>query len=193
MLERQCQAYLPCWIVLLSISAAATAQQPPALETPYANSLRQPLQGLPTQTLNTLSFYGVGSTRAGTTLSQIPRSSRPAARLPASAQFGSTRVAINSPRRTFASSLATMPPAVSPYQNLYREENDDSPPNYYSLVRPQLHQIEVNQVQQRENRRLQQQLRQLSTQGQRSGGSEGPYATGHGTRFMNLGGYYPSR
>ena len=96
-------------------------------------------------------------------------------------------------RALAASALAAMPPAVSPYQNLYRQETLDSPPNYYAVVRPQLQQTEVNRVQQRQIRRLQQELRQANAQGQHGGRSGDAYATGHGTRFMNLGGYYPSR
>jgi hypothetical protein len=46
-------------------------------------------------------------------------------------------------------------PTISPYMNLYREENDsEAAPNYFAFVRPQLDQIEENRTQQMEIQKL---------------------------------------
>jgi hypothetical protein len=50
-------------------------------------------------------------------------------------------------------------PTVSPYLNLYRDENDsEGAPNYYAFVKPQMEQIEANRASQLEIQRLQRQV-----------------------------------
>jgi len=50
-------------------------------------------------------------------------------------------------------------PTVSPYMNLYREENDSQgAPNYFAFVRPELEQIETNRAQHRELDQLSRQM-----------------------------------
>ena len=54
-------------------------------------------------------------------------------------------------------------PTISPYLNLYREEDDtQSAPNYYAFVRPQLEQNDANRLQQGEIQRLTRQLQSRS-------------------------------
>lgn len=87
-------------------------------------------------------------------------------------------------------------PTVSPYMNLFR--NNNSPvPNYYSFVRPQLNQIQVNQEQQallmRQNSEiqgLQKNLLQTRTDGPVSGSPSWFQTPGSRSTFMNTSGYY---
>jgi hypothetical protein len=79
-------------------------------------------------------------------------------------------------------------PTVSPYLNLLRR--DAGPiPNYFSLVRPQLQQLETNQRQQAINLRQQDQLQNLDNQMLTITQSPAA-ATGTGATFRNYGGYY---
>jgi len=88
---------------------------------------------------------------------------------------------------------ATHRPTVSPYLNLLREDlTDEVVPNYHTLVRPQLQQIEFQQQQQQQNAMMYRQLQQLQARSAFTPqGSETMLPTGHMTTFLNLGGYYP--
>ncbi len=87
-------------------------------------------------------------------------------------------------------------PTVSPYLNLFR--NNNSPvPNYYTFVRPELNQMQVNQQQQQlllrqsaEIQGLQQNLLQAQTAGPVSGTSSWFQTPGSRSTFMNTGGYF---
>src|SRR5438128_1612343 len=72
------------------------------------------------------------------------------------------------------------PPTTSPFLNMFRPE---ATPifNYYTLVRPQLQQLEINNRQAAEIQQLQQMIN--------SGGGGRPRSA-QGTRFMNHGGYF---
>jgi hypothetical protein len=80
-------------------------------------------------------------------------------------------------------------PTISPYLNLLRR--DVGPlPNYYSLVRPQLNQIEFDQRQRVINAQQQGQIQQNSRQILSI--SESTAApTGTGSVYRNYGHYYP--
>jgi hypothetical protein len=81
-------------------------------------------------------------------------------------------------------------PTISPYLNLLRR-NAGPIPNYYSLVRPQLQQLDTNQRQQAFNSRQQDAVRSLDRQVLRI--AESPAApTGTGAVFRNYSNYYPS-
>jgi hypothetical protein len=79
---------------------------------------------------------------------------------------------------------------VSPYLNLYRPEDEESAPNYFAFVRPQLDQISTNQRQQMEMQRLDRQVQGLEWDSRRFDQGGGPLTTGHSTRFMNTGSYF---
>lgn len=74
------------------------------------------------------------------------------------------------------------PPTTSPFLNMFRPE---ATPifNYYTLVRPQLQQLEINNRQAAQI----QQLQQIINSG---GGSGRPARSAQGSRFMNHGGYF---
>jgi hypothetical protein len=96
-------------------------------------------------------YFGDNSTR--TTLSQMPR------RTPI--QPG----AAPAPRQR-AKPFQTIEhePTVSPYLNLYRNDEDtESAPNYYAFVRPQMEQLESSRRQQMEILRLQRQMQNASS------------------------------
>ena len=80
-------------------------------------------------------------------------------------------------------------PTVSPYLNLLRR--DVGPiPNYYSLVRPQLNQIDLNQRQQVVNQ--QQAQIQTNARGVAALKESTAAPTGTASTYRNYGHYYPS-
>jgi hypothetical protein len=115
------------------------------LEPPIANN----------QIRHALDFYGGSQARAA--LSQFP-----------------TRTPIQAgPQQPIQRQLKPFhtiyrDPTVSPYLNLYREENDsEGAPNYFAFVRPELEQIEANRTASRKIQQLsrQMQVRQQPTTG----------------------------
>jgi hypothetical protein len=72
------------------------------------------------------------------------------------------------------------PPTTSPFLNMFRPE---ATPifNYYTLVRPQLQQLEINNRQAAEIQQLQQLI---------NSGGGGRARSAHETRFMNHGTYF---
>lgn len=81
-------------------------------------------------------------------------------------------------------------PTVSPYLNLGRD--DSAAPDYQTLVRPQLEQLEFNRRQSLEVDRLNRQVQDFRTQAAfPAGGSPDLRATGHSTRFMNTSHFFP--
>jgi hypothetical protein len=79
-------------------------------------------------------------------------------------------------------------PTISPYLNLLRR-NAGPLPNYYSLVRPQLQQLETNRQQQAVNSQHRGELQTLNRQVLTI--SESPAAsTGTGAVFRNYSHYY---
>jgi hypothetical protein len=80
---------------------------------------------------------------------------------------------------------------VSPYLNLYRNEDDgEGAPNYYAFVRPQVEQAEANQVQQLEIQRLQRQLQTGSATAGEFSRATSPAETGTAARFMDTQQFY---
>ena len=181
------------WLSLPQLAAqvpTSNAARPGMADAGMANP------ALTAQVRTVLNFYG--STRAAETLSQIPRPIVPAA---PTAGMPQTRRVVRPPRMTggqprgqfsrkpFASSH--LPPSVSPYLNLFRPDEDDAAPNYFAFVRPQMQQLEVNRHQQFELQHLHRQMQQTqSMQGAPLLDSRGMPTTGHGTRFLDLGGFY---
>ena len=181
------------------VSADDPAPRPDALLAPtgmpqaQARSAQFPRPGVPTpsftqplvtpqvtnQTRQSLGFYGGYSAR--TTLSQMPRRSpiRTAPALPMQRQLKP----FNTVHRD---------PTVSPYLNLYRDEEDnEAAPNYFAFVRPQLDQLEANRTQQRAIQQLNGQLQSMSSTvvspGYQSSGIPG---TGTPARYMDTAQFY---
>jgi len=125
------------------------------------------------QTQQVLNFYGGRS--AARTLSQMPRRS---AIQPASAGQ------IQHNGKPFHGTSTG--PTVSPYLNLFREEQGatDPVPSYYTFVRPQLEQQASYQQQQREIELLQRQVQ--------GGAATGRPITGGGTqaRYFDTAQFY---
>lgn len=81
---------------------------------------------------------------------------------------------------------------ISPYLSLDILQTDTSLPNYYAYVRPQQQQQLANKTQQREIRRLQQQLHESTAAGIVANNPRGGIpTTGHSAQFLNMGGYFP--
>ncbi len=81
-------------------------------------------------------------------------------------------------------------PTVSPYLNLYRNEDDgESAPNYYAFVRPQVEQTEANRNQQIELQKLQRQLQSTTVVTPRYRGAV-PSTTGAAARFMDTAQFF---
>jgi TolA-binding protein len=87
-------------------------------------------------------------------------------------------------------------PTVSPYLNLFQNNRggqfNRALPNYYSLVRPQQQQQQVNQTQQQllqqQNGTLQELQGNVQTLQQQKTGQ--PVVTGHNSWFLNTSRYY---
>jgi hypothetical protein len=80
-------------------------------------------------------------------------------------------------------------PTVSPYLNLYRdEERGAAIPNYFTYVRPQLEQLEANRAQQREVQQLRAQLQSASAAAAPQFGAQRTAA-----QFMDTGQFYGGR
>jgi len=181
----------------MSAQPAGDGTPSPAASQPTATSPQQPVAPRPTttnpprpipraaapvfrqpfvdpqvtnQTRQTLNFYGGYSARA--TLSQMPRR----APLQSSASQQPT------PWQSKPFETIYGEPTISPYLNLYRdEENDEGVPNYFAFVRPQMEQLEANRLQQREFQQL---------RGQVQGMSGGLPATGTAARYMDTAQFY---
>lgn len=150
----------------------------PGLTTPrFVQPVVDPI--VTTQTRQALSFYGGYSARQ--TLSQQPR------RTPIRA---SAPRPLNRQLKPFQSIYATS--TVSPYLNLHRDDaNSESAPNYFSLVRPQLEQIEAARSQQRELQQLRGQLQTISSTVVRpQGQGTGLPGTGTSARYMDTAQFY---
>jgi hypothetical protein len=81
-------------------------------------------------------------------------------------------------------------PSVTPYLAL---DNPFTSPatSYYTQIRPQMEQQQINQQQQRQNQLLQRQISQYTAlQPYDPTGSETRAPTGHASVYMNYGGYY---
>jgi hypothetical protein len=103
------------------------------------------------RTRQVLGFYGGYSARA--TLSQQPR------RTPIQAGQPKPMFRQVKPFQTIYHS-----PTVSPYLNLHRDDaNNESAPNYFAFVRPQMEQIDANRRQQRDIQQLRGQLQGISS------------------------------
>jgi hypothetical protein len=85
-------------------------------------------------------------------------------------------------------------PTVSPYLNLFQNNRNSkfsrALPNYYSLVRPQLQQQQVNQTQQTLIQQQDNTIKQLQENVQIIQQQPGQVVTGHGGRFMNTSRYF---
>jgi hypothetical protein len=148
-------------------SAAPTFTQP-LIEPQVTNQTRQ-----------ALGFYGGYSARA--TLSQLPRR--------APIQSGPQQ-----PIRRQAKPFEGVhrDPTVTPYLNLYRDENNgESAPNYFAFVRPQFEQLDANRAQQRELQQLRGQVQSMSQSvaGPRYQATGMP-GTGSAARYMDTAQFY---
>jgi hypothetical protein len=134
---------------------------------------------LPKQTEYALKFFGGEAARE--TLEQMP--SRPSI--------------VSAPRTATAATARGHKPfqhasrgsTISPWLNLDRPETPEELPNYFTFVRPQFEQNEINGRQQREILRLERKVQQASYGTAPAGRSATP-ATGHGTRFGDTGHFY---
>ena len=143
---------------------------------PSISAATPPVAPLLKQTDYALRFFGGESARR--TLQQIPQ--RPAS--------SSQPLAAGAARGQKPFLHATRGQTISPYLNLDRPENSEELPNYFTFVRPQIEQNEVNRRQQRELLKLERQV-QTASFGNAAARSGAP-GTGHGTRFGDTGRYY---
>jgi hypothetical protein len=84
-------------------------------------------------------------------------------------------------------------PTISPYLQLYREGLDDTLPNYFAFVLPQIEQQELLHRQQLELARIGQQLQAASRFASHPAAGAGALSAppqNYQARFMNTGGYF---
>jgi len=133
---------------------------------------------LPKQVQNVIDFYG-GATSARA-LSQLPY--RPSSGVP---RPPTARIE----RKPFQGHVRGAP--LSPYLNLFIDNDVSELPNYHAFVRPLQQQQASAATQQREIMQLDKQVRRASYNANGSGGAATP-VTGHGTRYLNTAQFYPS-
>lgn len=161
---------------------ASTVASPYA-PNPYGYAgYAQPQRELPQGVQNLLDFYQSGTSQR--TLSQM-------ASRPASGRTTTTYAGVQQARKPFQGVSAA--PTVSPYLNLFRDEQGSELPNYYTFVRPQLQQQATNRAQQAELMRLRRQVQTMPLGNQATAMQNAPVsATGHGTRYLNTSHFYRS-
>jgi hypothetical protein len=86
-------------------------------------------------------------------------------------------------------------PAISPYLNLFRVDNNGFQGfNYSTLVAPELRQQQINQQQSSQNQQTSRRLQAISAQADYAvQGSKEEFPTGHQTVFQYMGHYYPQQ
>jgi hypothetical protein len=157
----------------------------PAPMTPVAPvQAPSPTRPLPSNVRNVINYFG--HQRAAQTLEQMPQ--RPGL----ARQMEPTVPSPQTGRQAYKPFIgASNGPTVSPYMNLYREEELDTAPNYYSFVRPQLDQLEQNDRQQQELTRLNRQVQRMSYGTSAAGTAPaGTPSTGHRVRFGDTAQFY---
>jgi hypothetical protein len=142
----------------------------------YFHALSEPQ--VTNQTRQALGFYGGYPARA--TLSQLPR------RTPLRHSAPSAR------RPTKPFEVVHNEPTVSPYLNLHRDEQEEeSAPNYFAFVRPQMEQLEANRLQQRAMQQLRGQLQTMSSTVAGPSYHDGRIpGTGTAARYMDTAQFY---
>ncbi|WP_425396408.1 hypothetical protein [Aeoliella sp.] len=171
------------------VTAPAAAPKPAPARAPHAPLVSpntpqrlsyESTAHLPTRVQNVIDFYG-GATSARA-LAQLPN--RPSSGM-------SSPPPVQQVTKPFEGSVSR-PPTVSPYLNLFIEESDEAPPNYFAYVRPALQQQQTNRRAQREFNTLQREIRTVSYGEAVQNQGAGVPSTGHGTRYLNRGRYYPT-
>jgi hypothetical protein len=134
------------------------------------------------------------SSFAVTEMNRLSRNSSPA-------NFSADRIrqqAITAAVPQFGNALGRMKPfssisrgpSVTPYLALDQPFTNTAT-NYYTLIRPQLEQQRINQIQSRQNQLMQRQLGEVASRPPYDPtGSERMAPTGHTAVYMNFGGYY---
>lgn len=173
--------------------AAPTLRRLPPVALHAAQIPVQPSYALHAQTAQMAAPTPVPATAAGVLgFYQNPQAG---AVLGAHPQRPAQAVAVPRPMSRGARPFASVErePTISPYLNLFRddEDNDEAVPNYFTLVRPQVEQRQINLQQQRELQRIESRVRTVQYEQEAGTARTGPLpATGHGTRFFNTGSYY---
>jgi hypothetical protein len=166
-------------------ATSPTSATPHAASRPFIPTrvaARTPADAHVTQPRYAPGYFGGGASRAS--LSQLPRrrAIQPAPPQP-----------MRAPTKPFETVYRE--PTISPYLNLYREEDDaQGAPNYHTFVRPYQQQIETNRLQQRELQRLRGQVHGLSTTiATPQHGDASLPATGTRSRYMDTAQFYGGR
>ncbi len=148
---------------------------------PMPQPLAPQAPDLTSGTTNMLNYYGGGAS-ARATLAQMPSRPRFIPQGGASVGVGSMSQRSNARQPGTATD-----PTLSPYLNLFREEREDSLPNYYTFVRPVQQQVETNRNQQSQLQGLQRQVQRTAYQAPVAGTLP---PTGTRSRFGDTGQYF---
>lgn len=136
---------------------------------------------LPKQVQNVIDFYG-GATSARA-LAQLPQ--RPSTGTVAGTP---SPPPVRQQIKPFEGTVAGAP-TLSPYLNLFIEDDNNPLPNYHTYVRPAFQQQSLNRSAERQLHTLESQVRTASY-GQSVAPPAGVPGTGHGTRYFNTSRYY---
>jgi hypothetical protein len=175
----------------LNLAPPASSPAPPVTPVrpnPFAKPIPYtPPANMPRQVRNVLDRYPGATSQY--VLSQL--NERPSSGVPVSATATTTGYpSVRSQAKPFQSGYSPQG-TISPYMNLFRDEDATELPNYYMFVRPQMEQQSINRNQQAELSRLHRQVQTVGTT-RTTGFSGSATPTGHGTRFLNTAQYYGS-
>jgi hypothetical protein len=166
-------------------AAAESASVPvqPMLTAPAPTAMPKVAPSMPmSYSSRPTNYYGGLSAQA--TLSQLPRRAAVQPRSPRSTR-----------RQPKPFEGVEHEPTLSPYLNLDQDEDDtENVPNYFTLVRPRIEQLETNRLQQREIQQLRGQVQSMAASGVASP-QDGGQSAGR-TRpamFMNTAQFYGGR
>jgi hypothetical protein len=173
--------FSPTWQSYQSYAqpTAVSMQRPaaPRAPAPLSNTATIDASPLPKQTDYALRFFGGDSARQ--TLQQLPQ------RVPS----GASGPLSMTPRGQKPFRNMSHGHTISPWLNLDRPETSEELPNYFTFVRPQFEQNNVNHRQQRDLNNLQRQVQTASYNAPVTARGGIP-STGHGSRFGDTGRYY---
>jgi hypothetical protein len=179
-------AYQPTLRNAQQLTGRSNLNPRPATVAPAFQPPAQPAaRPLPSNVQNILGYFG--NQKAADTLNKMPQR-------PVMANRTMSPIRLQTPQlRNKPFDGASNGATVSPYLNLYREEETDSAPNYYAFVRPQLQQQEQNQRSQAALQNLNRQVQRVSVSYGSSAAGVGTGAmpvTGHGARFGDTAQFY---
>ena len=171
----------------LPTAAALPAVNPPPAAQPTAPAERPTV----TRILQGVPQPFVGQARPPIGFLRRPSAANTMAAMPPRPTFTGRSIGTSQPQvKQKPFSQVGYTPTISPYLQLDRDDADEPTPNYFTFVRPQLRQYEMNRRQQAELQRLGHQVQRVTRMETQGSTDQANPVTGHRTYFLNTGQFY---